>query len=447
MTHPRHVVVIGGGFAGLSCAVALAGRGVRVTLLEARRTLGGRAGSFTDETSGETVDNGQHLFMACYRDTIRFLTAIGTRDRLRFQPRLTVDYLEAGRHSRLACPRLAAPWHLLAGVLVLKGPSAADRLALLRAAPELSRLRRDGAGIPARLSEISVTAWLDRMGQPAGIRRWLWHPVAIATLNESPDAAPASLLAAVLKEGFLGDASSSGLGVATVGLSDLYTAAASGFLERHGGRVRLAAPVTRLHARGGRVEAVEIRDGERLDADAVVAAIPPAALERLEAPVAGLDRFATSPILSVNLWLDRPVSEIADFEFACLIGGRVQWLFNRERILGGRAGHLAAVISAARDHVGRSNDELASLAEQDIRASLPSSRSFRVVRSMVVRERTATFSATVATEPLRPGPITPWGNLLLAGDWTWRGLPATIETAVRSGHRCADLLTGEAPAS
>jgi len=444
MTRPGHVLVLGGGFAGLSCATALAERGVRVTVVEARRGLGGRAGSFVDEPSGEVVDNGQHLFMACYRETRAFLRRIGTERLLKFQRHLTVDYVSHGFRSRLRCPPIPAPWHLLSGILTLKGPALGDRLALLRASPDLLRLRANGSG--AGLSEVTVTQWLDRLGQTPGMRRWLWHPLAIATLNESPDIAPASLLASVLAEGFLTDAAGSALGVATVGLSDLYGGPSKEFIEKRGGLVRINTPVVAVTTSQGRVAAVRTRDGETLEADVFVSTLPPAALARLDtpeapfAPVPALDRFTSSPILSVNLWLDRPPEQTAPFDFAGVVGGRIQWVFNKARILAGRASHLAVVISAARDLVARGNEELADMALQDLRAHLPGAREARLERAMVVRERTATFSATVATEKLRPGQRTAYSNMLLAGDWTERGLPATIETAARTGHRCAQMI-------
>ena len=207
--------------------------------------------------------------------------------------------------------------------------------------------------------------------------------------------------------------------------------------------VRAGVPVIGLDLAGGRVTAALTRDGERLAADSFVSALPPAALSRLGIPGLAdmpLDSFATSPILSVNLWFDRPVSAIADFDFAGVVDARVQWLFNKERILNGRATHLAAVISAAGDLITLGNEELTALVEEDVRAALPAAAGAKVTRSMVVRERSATFAATVATEPLRPGHLTPYANFLLAGDWTERGMPATIETAVRTGHRCAEIL-------
>ena len=444
MSRPRHVIVIGGGFAGLSCAVALADRGVRVTVLEARRAAGGRASSFTEESTGEVLDNGQHLFMTCYHETLRFLSVIGSTGLIRFQDDLSITYLQPGFLSRLKCPPLPAPAHLMAGLLMLKGPTFADRLALLKAAPALRRLGR--SPLDANLETITVTQWLDSLGQTPALKRWLWHPLTLATLNESPDVAPASLLAAVLRRAFFTARKDSCLGYATVGLTDLYAEPARRFIEGREGALRTAVVVAGLEVKDARVTGVRTREGEIIRADAFVAAVPPQALARIEPGgagmplVAGLERFDSSPILSVNLWLDRPVSEVASFDFAGVTGGEVQWLFNKERILGGRARHLAAVISAARRLVDLSNDDLAAMVWEEIRSCLPQARGARLTRSMVVRERTATFSATVATEPLRPGPRSCYPNLVLAGDWTVRGLPATIETAVTSGHQAAEIL-------
>lgn len=435
MTRPPHVVVIGAGFAGLAAAVTLASRGARVTVLEARRTAGGRAGSFADPETGEAVDNGQHLFMACYRDTRAFLARLGTQQHLHFQPRLGITWVEAGASRRFSCPPLPAPLHLLAGMFMMKGLTLADWKALLTAAGPLRRLSHSNGN---DLSRVTVTQWLDDLGQTERLRRYLWHPLSIAALNASPDRAPASLLACVLEEAFLHGRGDSALGYATVGLSALYVDQARQYIESRGGAMRCGAVAENLVAEGVRAGGIALRGGEIVTADSFICATPPDEAARIGVPVDGLDRFEASPILSINLWYDRPLSTFADFDFAGVIGRDIQWLFNKERILGGRATHLAAVISAADGLVKKNNNELAEIAAEDVRACLPAAAGARVTRSVVVRERTATVSPTVKSESLRPGQATPLANLHLAGDWTMRGMPATIEAAVRSGHRCAD---------
>jgi hydroxysqualene dehydroxylase len=442
MSSPLHIAVLGGGFAGLAAAVSLTARGERVTLIEARRGLGGRAASFVDEPSGEVVDNGQHLLMACYRDTRAFLDTIGTSRHVRFQPRLHVEYLEpGGTRARLRAAPLPAPWHMLAGMMTLRGLGTRDRAALIAAGPALRRLADPAAC--AELETVTVSAWLDRLGQTESLRRLLWHPLAIATLNAPPSSAPASLLACVMREAFLTGREASGLGLATVGLSQLYAEPARQWLTGRGARVITGAPATELKVTGDTVRSVVLRDGEEVAADRFISAMPPAALARLGVPLPGLDRFGTSSIVSINLWPERPLRALESIDFAAVLDRGIQWVFNKGRILGDGASHLAVVISAAADLEGRSGGDLAARAWDDLCACVPEARGVALKRHLVVRERAATFAASVETEPLRPGTRSPYRNLLLAGDWTMRGMPATIEAAVRSGQMAAKSLFSE----
>src|ERR1035438_10220544 len=160
-------LIIGGGFAGLTVAVALAEAGNGICLLEEKPYLGGRARSFRDPTTGSTVDNGQHLFMGCYHSTIQFLETIGTLDRLHFQPRLAVPFLDRdGRLTRLDCPDLPSPWHLLLGVLRSRSFTFKQKLEVLRLGNDL---RGRGKESSPRNTE-SVTAWLNRRGQSEGLQ-------------------------------------------------------------------------------------------------------------------------------------------------------------------------------------------------------------------------------------------------------------------------------------
>ncbi len=182
------VVVVGGGWAGLSCAVALAGSGTPVTLLEERRRLGGRAYSFRDPSTGDEVDNGQHLFMGCFAEGLRFLSRIGTDRGIAFQENLHVPVLDpTGRRTALSCPRLPAPLHLLAGILRHSGLALPDRLGILRswsavAGRSAARIERSPKGGPE--GDPSVEEWLDDLAQTAGSRRVFWRPLAVAALNE-----------------------------------------------------------------------------------------------------------------------------------------------------------------------------------------------------------------------------------------------------------------------
>src|SRR5215475_7481178 len=253
---PRPVIIIGGGFAGLAAAVDLAESGRRVLLLERRSFLGGRAYSFTDKTTGDTIDNGQHLMMGCYHRTLRFLEKIGSLDKLKFQPDPQVDFLHEGADGSVTrasfkCPPLPAPLHLLGGLARLKTIGWGDRLRALGVGLAVRALNGGWGG----LAEITVREWLDSLGQSERIQRRFWGPMSLATLNEAPDVASADMFARVIELGFMRKKSDSAMIISQVGLSDLYTRQAQAFIEGHGGEVRLNSEVSRIEfAQGAAVQ-------------------------------------------------------------------------------------------------------------------------------------------------------------------------------------------------
>lgn len=438
-------VVIGGGFAGLAAAVRLAGGGQRVKLLERRGFLGGRAYSFVDSATGEVVDNGQHLFMGCYHQTVDFLRKIGAIEKLKFQATPRVDFLEEGeRRASFKCPFVPAPWHLLLGLWRMRTLGPGDKLHALAVGKALRQLEN---GAVSGLNDTSVAEWLSQLGQTARIQRNFWNPIAIATLNQDPQRASADLFVRVLQQAFLSDRASSAIGISTVGLSDLYTREAEQFIRQRGGDLRFNTPASRIITVEGRAIGVELKGDEIISADAVIAAVPPIALAQLlpmavsdaEPGFRNLWRLGASPIVSINLWFDRPITDI---KFAGLLGTHVQWLFNKNTISmspSRERAHLALVISAAAEYVAKPKEELINLALEECWRMLPASERAELVHAVVVKEREATISHEVGTGRYRLGPTTRLRNLYLAGDWTDTGLPATIESAVSSGNRAADL--------
>jgi len=432
----KHVAVIGGGFAGLSSAAYLADAGLRVTLVEQHPRLGGRAWSFRDPATGSEVDNGQHLFMRCYGQTRNFLDLIGTSDRLRFQPGLRLDFHDARRgRGVLRVPGwLPSPLNLLVGFARYRFVGWADLLGLRH----LSHV----AHLPPE-SDISARSWLAQCRQSSQMCKAFWHPLCISALNRSPEHARADHLAAVVRQAFLGRGDGAEIGWSGVGLSSLYTGAAHRFVERRGGALRTRTRATGLSATGeGRV-VVGLRGGQHLEADACVCAVPPPALAKLVDDTwstrlrRALAKPVASPIVSVNLWLDRTV---LPGPLVGLLGARVHWAFSRNALLESGSKypgeHVALVTSAAVELAGMSRHDLESMALSELRRAFPAARDARVLRQLVVRERHATYSLPPGSRPLPPQPPCP--GVYLAGDWTDTGLPATIEGAVLSGRRAAD---------
>jgi hydroxysqualene dehydroxylase len=434
------VVIIGAGFAGLSAAAALAERDARVLVLEARPRLGGRATAFPDRVTGELVDNGQHVLFGCYADTFAFLRRVGAEDHVRLQPSLEVPFVTPGGVlTRLRCPDLPSPLHLLAGVLEWDALPLADRIGVLRLALPLLRT----SGTAAADSE-TVRDWLIRHGQRQTIRAWLWEPLAIAALNQRPEQAAAEPFARVLAEMFGGGPRAAAIGLPVRPLDRMYAEPARDYVEQRGGEVRVNAQafVTGVTRDGGRILAVDVR-GERITAASFVSAVPWFAIADLFArvPLPGslartIDaarRTPALPIVTVNLWYDRPVMQEA---FVGLAESDIHWIFDKRAVLGGDASHLSLVTSAADVLAPLANDELIALAAARVRDALPDAARARLIRGVVVRERRATFSVAPGVPP-RPAVTTGLDNFFLAGDWIDTGLPGTIESAVRAGHQAA----------
>ena len=434
-------IVIGGGCAGLAAATSLAERGARVLVLEARPTLGGRATAFTDPATGERVDNGQHVLLGCYRDTFQFLDRIGAMDRVQVQNRLTVDLIDReGRASRLACPLLPPPFNLVGGLMRWSALSWRDRIAALRV-----RGTRDLGGVGRAFTALqneTVRAWLVRHRQTPRLIEMLWEPLAVAALNQSIDAASALPFARVLTEMLGRNARDASIALPLKPLDELYAIPARTYIERQGGEVRTTSPA-RVDCAADLSAAHVVVRHETFTAPIIICAVPWFALSdvfvdphpSLQPTLDAANQTAASPIVTVNLWFDRVVTEHV---LIGLPGRTMQWIFDKRRVFGEHASHLSLVSSGAEKVVELTNEKLIELAIGEVNDAIPAARAAALRRAVVVRERRATFSVAPG-QPQRPSTRTSIPGLFLAGDWIDTGLPATIESAVRSGHIAASL--------
>lgn len=446
------VIVIGGGVAGFSAATALADAGARVLVLEARPGLGGRATAFTDPETGERVDNGQHILMGCYTDTLRLLERIGVSDRVRWQAGLALTMIDQrGHESVLKLPPMPSPLHLLGGVLAWDALSWTERLSILRVGAELgppkgghhigtAAMWRPALAGPSRET---VREWLTRHGQAPRLCELFWEPLALAALNQSIDQAAASYFVGVLAQMFGPDPAAASLVMPAVPLDELYAEPARRWLEQRGHEVRVNAPA-RVAIAGDRVTGVSVR-GEHIPAPVVISTVPwhglaalfetpPPALATTLANASGTAGF---PIVTVNLWFDRPVMHEA---LIGLPGRAFQWVFDRRAIVGGSGSHLSLISSGAEAIVSMTNEALIGTALRDVRASLPAARTATFRKGLAVREKRSTFSIAPDAPP-RPQTETAIEGFVLAGDWVDTGLPATIESAAVSGHRAAAVVS------
>jgi len=431
---PKKVVVLGAGYAGLTAVNELILRGHDVTLIEGRALLGGRAHSFVDPKSGQTLDNGQHVLMGCYRETLGLLRQLGVTDRLWSPPNLRVPFLSEKGQSTLAAT-LPAPLHLLSALLGYGELSAADKFSAVKLALRL-RLGQNPT------ADETVETWLQRWKQTPNMIRALWEPLCLAALNEPVNTGSAQLFATVIRRSFLAGADDPKILLSRVGLSELFAPEVRRLLDMCGGTLRLQAPVTGLNFEGSALREIKLSDGSSLRPDAVVSALPWHVLRALLPEENKLTQacrqMEDAPIVSLHLWLDRA---IMNEPFVGLLDSPVHWIFSRDHIHGadaGQSGHvITAVVSGARDLAEKSAVELEELTLKELARFVPEVKDAKVLHRMVYKARSATFAATPEMESLRPGASTTWSNFWLAGDWTDTGLPATIEGAVVSGYRAA----------
>jgi squalene-associated FAD-dependent desaturase len=442
-------VVAGGGLAGITAACVLADSGYRVTLLEKRPFLGGRAYSYEDKATGMVVDNGQHVFLGCCTEYISLLERLGVRDRAHLQERFRVPVIDKVRgKSVLSAANLPPPGHLLPSLLKYRSLSPAEKAA---AGWAFSHIQLTDRSKHPELDDITFKDWLKARRQSPNAIRSLWNLIVQPTLNDDVSRVSADLALMVFQEGFLRSRTGANVGWAKVGLTSLIGEAARRYIEERGGEVRVGVGVRAVEMEGGAVSRV-MTDGGEVSADVYVLALQAnETLEMLPASAreeqffSRIGRIETSPIVNVHLWYDRPVWDGA---FAVFLNTPVQWVFNKTRLWGKKelgtgnkaqaaAQYLDISLSGARDFVEWPAGEIVQLFEKEIRSLFAAARGAELMRALVVKQRDATFAAKPGVRRLRPPQSTPVGNLFLAGDWTDTGWPATMESAVRSGLAAA----------
>lgn len=434
----RHAVVVGGGLAGVTAALQLAGAGVRVTLVEGRPRLGGLAFSF--RRGDLTVDNGQHVYLRCCTAYRWFLERVGGAHLAPLQDRLDVPVLDVApargpRLGRLRRTGLPVPLHLAAGLASYPHLSLAERASVGRAALALGKL--DPAD-PA-LDGIDFATWLGRHGQSQRTIDALWDLVGVATLNATAPNASMGLAAMVFKTGLLSEPGAADIGWARVPLGELHDTLARKALDSAGVRTELSTRVRDISRAGHGRWHVEV-DGEQLEADTVVLAVPQRETHALlpEGALEDPDRLldiGTAPILNIHVLYDRKVLRRP---FFAALGTPVQWVFDRTEASGLRHGqYLALSQSAAEAEIDTPVPVLRERYLPELERLLPAARGAGVRDFFVTRERTATFAPAPGVGRLRPGARTRAPGLYLAGSWTATGWPATMESAVRSGFSAA----------
>jgi squalene-associated FAD-dependent desaturase len=436
---PTTVAVIGAGWAGCAAAVELTRAGAKVTLYEATRTAGGRARRI--DYQGHTLDNGQHILLGAYRESLRLMQQVGLQpSQLLMRLPLQMRYPDNEVGMDLLAPRLPAPLHLVMGVLRAKGLSLADKLSLARFS---SVARWMGWQLN---QDCTVAELLARFDQTDRLIKLMWRPLCIAALNTPPERASAKVFLAVLRDSLGARCAASDMLLPRTDLSTLFPDAAISWLQKQGGKVMMGHRVNSIHAddAGWTISSEQRSDHYQ---HVVIATAPIHAQTLLKDTDHALSEslsFDYEAITTCYLQyaptvrLPAPMLALIDDPESQRWG---QFVFDRSQLDSAQAGLLAVVISASGMATESGAQSLETSVAQQLAHDLRLPELANPVWSKAITEKRATFACVPDMQ--RPSTATTHPGLWLAGDYTASDYPATIEGAVRSGVKvAADILGG-----
>ena len=426
----------------MSAACALAEAGFRVTLIERRGYLGGRASSYLHPGVNEVIDNCQHVLFGCCTNMIGFYRRIRVAERIHWTSEMTMIE-PGGRRSPLGPSVIPAPLHGLPKLLGARALNTADKLSLARAFTAVLLGH-------ATDSNESLDHWLKRQSQSAGAIERFWRLVIASALNADLNEIAVPYAAKVVRELFMNSPEAGSMGMSTVPLSDLYSGVEP-HIARHGGRVLLNTNVESATWDEEKHQwELRTRD-DLIAADSIVLALPFEATAKLipqMPPSEGAEKLLGQvvshthwPICSVHLWFDR---EITDLDHAVLLDREIHWMYNKGRLQPWRklkGSYLELVVSASRSFAALERKQAIDQAVAELAEFFPAVRTATLEKAALIKEVRATFGVPPGIDAARPSANdAPWPNCFLAGDWVATGWPSTMESAARSGHLAAEAL-------
>jgi 15-cis-phytoene desaturase len=438
----EQVVVIGGGLAGLACAVALADKGLRVTLLEAAPGLGGRASSWAESDTGDVVDIGPHIFHSEYHNMLAFLERLGTSRLITWQPGKLITIASKPDAVPLRHAHLPPPLSLMPSLFKAPGLHLEDYVSMAGTA---MRGMEFGEEEVEKLDAIPALEFLRKQGVSEELIDWWWRFAAMVVTNVPLERCSTASLLRIHAQ--LSGYKDLHFGFGAVGLGELYTGQATKIIEDAGGRVLTGTKVAALLL-DRRADGVLLEDGSKLFAETVVSAVPPQQLfdmlppgHAAQAPFKVFGDVEPSPYISCYLWFDRDLQterffshlwspRRLNYDFYDLCQIRHGWQ--------GRPTVIASnIIYSHRAH-GMTDEEIVRETVREIAEFAPLAAQAKVVHADIHRIPMAIPCATPGFERKRPAARSPVPGLVLAGDWTRTHMPCTMEGAVKSGFTAAE---------
>ncbi len=432
----KSIAVIGAGWAGCAAAVELAAAGHKITMYESSRTPGGRARVV--DIKGTLLDNGQHILLGAYSETLRMLQQVGVdADKALLRLPLQMRYPNNDDGMDFVAPRLPAPFHLIAALLRSKGLAAADKMAL-------ARFSSTARWMDWRINDdCSVSELLQRFDQTERLTKLMWQPLCIAALNTPPERASAQVFLNVLRDSLGARRMASDMLIPRADLTALFPQQACAFVQQYGGTIKLGTSVRKIAQKNnGWLLTQDKTEDEIYDAIVVATSASLAAILLSDVTTAtDIPSFEYEPI--TTCYLQYPPAIKLAIPFYALnddpaTGRWGQFVFDRGQLDSTQNGLFAVVVSASTDAIVFGHEGLSAAIATQLANTLQMPQLATPLWSQVITEKRATFSCTPALQ--RPPEKTEFPHLVLAGDYLASDYPATLESAVRSGVKAAKLL-------
>ncbi len=421
----KSCIVVGGGLSGLTAAVYLSENKFKVTLLEASPKLGGRTYTLFNKEQDDWFDNGQHIMMGSYKETLLLLKKIGVHQKIFIQPSLNISFAEKnGAVSKLIAPKFGYPLNLLIALLKYRSLSFKDRLKIIDFFLNLLCCYQED------LRGVSVKDWLKKEKQSNEAVSKFWEILVVGSMNSSLEKASAQIFHEILREIFFNGNESAKIIMPMVGLTELFIEPVQNFFKNLNVSINISERVLKVVFYNGKAVRIITDKNSYSDFDSIVFAVPPYALQKIEyEPNINFKfpEFDYSPILNVHLWLSpNPFEE----KFFSLIGSNIHWLFNH-------GAHISLTTSAADMFMESSNEEIVNCFCSELELFFPIFNKKMVIDWKVIKEKRATIVTDNSSDEKRKNFKTHFANLFFAGDWCDTGLPSTIEGAILSGKLAA----------
>ena len=439
----KEILIIGGGVAGLSAAIHAIQHGYRPIILEKNRYFGGRVRSFYADDLQQTIDNGQHVLSAAYKETIALLKITGALSKINFQKNFNTHFIkDVGQRFNFRTLALPTPFHFIIPIILN------NKFTQISFFDYLKFLRKNVGIKEDDLQKMTVTEWLTHCNQDSTILDILWKPLTLAILNTPIEQASAYLLKKAIQNSFFHSRKNARLGIPGDWLGNMFAQPAQKYILANGGSLYPSTMVTKLIAADGHIEAI-VTKKQQFDTPHVICTLPPYSLfsilkesriAQLQSLANTINKFDYNTIITINIFLKKPINSI--FPIAPIFSP-IQWIFpHPDNATSSDKYGYALVISAAKKWVNKSHDEIIAMVKSELLhlLGIDLNHSHALLQYKIIKEKRATIAQTPDSLPLRSSTQTQLENLFLAGDWINTELPATIESAVLSGRWAVEAM-------